>query len=268
MIRLKHPARSLRTSLFHRSVLALALGAVSTLAAAADIHVVSSGGFAAAYKALAPVFEKKTGHKLISGWGPSMGQTPQAIPNRLQRGEHIDVVIMVGDALDKLVAEGKVSRSEHKLLALSRIGLAVKAGTPRPDISTLDAFKRTLLTAHSVVYSDSASGVFLSTRLFKRLGIDQQMAYKSRMIPAEPVGEVVARGEAEVGLQQISELKPVKGIDIIGPIPESAQQITPFSAGVVVGTHEPKAARELLDFLASPEAVDAIKASGLDPAAH
>lgn len=259
-------ARCVRTSLLQRSVLALALGAVTSLAAAADLHVVSSGGFAAAYKALAPAFEKKTGHKLISGWGPSMGETPQAIPNRLQRGEQIDVVIMVGDSLDKLVAEGKVSKSEHKLLALSRIGLAVKAGAPKPDISSIDAFKRTLLTAHSVVYSDSASGVFLSTKLFKRLGVDQQMAYKGRMIPAEPVGEVIARGDAEVGLQQISELKPVKGIDIIGPIPESAQQITPFSGGVVVGTHQPKAARELLDFLASPEAIAAIKASGLDPA--
>ncbi|MDR6585718.1 molybdenum ABC transporter substrate-binding protein [Herbaspirillum sp. BH-1] len=253
-------------SVLQRSALALIIGAASSLAAAADLHVVSSGGFAAAYKALAPDFEKKTGHKLISGWGPSMGETPQAIPNRLKRGEPVDVVIMVGDSLDKLVAEGKVSRSEHKLLALSRIGLAVKAGTPRPDISTLDAFKRTLLTAHSVVYSDSASGVFLSTKLFKRLGIDQQMAYKGRMIPAEPVGEVVARGEAEVGLQQISELKPIKGIDIIGPIPESAQQLTPFSVGVVVGTREPQAARELLQYLASPAAEAAIKASGLDPA--
>ena len=215
---------------------------------------------------LAPDFEKKTGHKLISGWGPSMGETPQAIPNRLKRGEPIDVVIMVGDSLDKLVAAGKVSKTEHKLLALSRIGLAVKAGAPRPDISNLDAFKRTLLTAHSVVYSDSASGVFLSTKLFKRLGIDQQMAYKGRMIPAEPVGEVVARGEAEVGLQQISELKPIEGIDIIGPIPESAQQLTPFSVGVVVGTKEPQAAKELLQYLASPEAEAAIKASGRDPA--
>ncbi|ADJ62975.1 ABC transporter substrate-binding protein [Herbaspirillum seropedicae] len=249
-----------------RSVLALLIGATSALAAATDIHVVSSGGFAAAYKTLAPEFEKKTGHKLISGWGPSMGETPQAIPNRLQRGEHIDVVIMVGDSLDKLVAAGKVSKTEHKLLALSRIGLAVKAGAPRPDISNLDAFKRTLLTAHSVVYSDSASGVFLSTKLFKRLGIDQQMAYKGRMIPAEPVGQVVARGDAEIGLQQISELKPVKGIDIIGPIPEEAQQLTPFSAGVVVGAHEAEAAKELVHFLASPEAQAAIKASGLDPA--
>ncbi len=249
-----------------RSLLTLLIGAASSLAAAADIHVVSSGGFAAAYKTLAPEFEQKTGHKLISGWGPSMGETPQAIPNRLKRGEHIDVVIMVGDSLDKLVAEGKVSKTEHKLLALSRIGLAVKAGSPRPDISTLDAFKRTLLTAHSVVYSDSASGVFLSTKLFKRLGIDQQMAYKGRMIPAEPVGQVVARGDAEIGLQQISELKPVKGIDIIGPIPEAAQQLTPFSAGVVVGARETEAAKELVHFLASPEAQAAIKASGLDPA--
>lgn len=251
---------------FKRVLFALALVSAANLAQAADIHVVSSGGFAAAYKALSPGFEKKTGHKLISDWGPSMGETRQAIPNRLARGEQFDVVIMVGDSLDGLVKAGKVSQKDHELLALSRIGLAVKAGAPKPDISSMDALKRTLLTSHSIVYSDSASGVYLSTVLFKRLGVEEQLKGKARMIPAEPVGNVVARGEAELGFQQISELKPLAGIDIVGPLPEEAQQVTPFSAGIVVGARQPEAARELLDYLASPEAQDIIKQTGLDPA--
>jgi molybdate transport system substrate-binding protein len=251
-----------------QAVLAIAIAAASSLALAADIHVVSSGGFAAAYKALGPGFEKKTGHKLISEWGPSMGDTQEAIPQRLARGESIDVVIMVGNSLDRLVAQGKVSKKEHELLALSRIGLAVKAGAAKPDISTVDALKRTLLTAHSIAYSDSASGVYLSTVLFKRLGIEEQLKGKARMIPAEPVGKVVARGEAEIGFQQISELKPVSGIDIVGPIPESVQQVTPYSAGVVAGTRQPEAAKALIDYLASPEAAEMIRNSGLDPAPH
>ncbi|MBB5390064.1 MULTISPECIES: substrate-binding domain-containing protein [unclassified Herbaspirillum] len=251
---------------FKRVVFALALVSVASWAQAADIHVVSSGGFAAAYKALGPGFEKKTGHKLISDWGPSMGETRQAIPNRLARGEQFDVVIMVGDSLDGLVKAGKVSQKDHELLALSRIGLAVKAGAPKPDISSIDALKKTLLAAHSIAYSDSASGVYLSTVLFKRLGVEEQLKGKARMIPAEPVGNVVARGEAELGFQQLSELKPLAGIDIVGPLPEAAQQVTPFSAGIVVGARQPEAARELLDYLASPEAQDIIRQAGLDPA--
>lgn len=251
-----------------QALLVIAIVTVHGLASATDIHVVSSGGFAEAYKALAPGFEKKTGYTLVSAWGPSMGETQDAIPKRLSRGEDIDVVIMVGDSLDQLLAQGKVSRKDNELLALSRIGMAVKAGAAKPDISSVDALKRTLLTAHSIAYSDSASGVYLSTVLFKRLGIDQYMKGKARMIPAEPVGKVVARGEAEIGFQQISELKPVSGIDIVGPIPESVQKATRYSAGVVVGTKHPEAAKALIDYLASPEASAQIRSSGLDPALH
>lgn len=251
-----------------QTVLAIAIGVASNLALAADVHVVSSGGFAAAYKALAPGFEQQTGHKLISAWGPSMGETKEAIPKRLDRGEKIDVVIMVGDSLQRLIDQGKVSKTDHELLALSRIGMAVKAGAPQPDISTVDALKTTLLNAKSIAYSDSASGVYLSTVLFKRLGIEEQMKGKARMIPGDPVGHIVARGDAEIGFQQISELKPVTGIDIVGPIPDSAQQITPFSAGIVANTTEPAAAKALIDYLASPTATEIIKSTGLDPVPH
>jgi molybdate transport system substrate-binding protein len=234
---------------------------------AAVVRVVSSGGFAAAYRALAPEFERTTGNTLVTNWGPSMGDTPDAVPARLRRGEAIDVVIMVGYALDDLIKQGKVVADSRVDLARSGIGMAVRAGAPKPDISSVDALRRTLLAAKSIAYSDSASGVYISTELFKRLGIAGQVASKSRMIPAEPVGAVVARGEAEIGFQQLSELKPIAGIDLAGPLPPEVQKFTVFSAGIVAGTKEPEAARALITFLASPAAAAAIRESGMDPIA-
>jgi molybdate transport system substrate-binding protein len=181
--------------------------------------------------------------------GPSMGNTPQAIPARLQRGEPADVVIMVGYALDGLIKDGKVSAGSRVDLARSGIGMAVRAGAPKPDISTVDAFKSALLAAKSIAYSDSASGVYLSTELFPRLGIADRLKSKSAMIPAEPVGLVVARGGAEIGFQQISELRPIPGIDIVGPLPAELQKITIFSGGIVSGAQHADAAKALLTFL-------------------
>jgi molybdate transport system substrate-binding protein len=232
---------------------------------AAVVKVVSSGGFAAAYRALAPEFERTTRNTLVTSWGPSMGNTPDAIPLRIQRGEPIDVVIMVGYALDDLIKQGKVIADSRVDLARSSIGVAVRADAPKPDISSVDALRRALLAAKSIAYSDSASGVYVSTELFKRLGIAGQVAGKSRMIPAEPVGAVVARGEAEIGLQQVSELKPIAGIVLVGPLPPELQKITIFSAGIVVGAREPDAARALIAFLTSPTAADAIRESGMEP---
>jgi len=249
-----------------RWIIAASLALLVSLAVADEIHVVSSGGFAAAYRALAPDFERQTGHQLMTAWGPSMGETPQAIPNRLSRGENIDVVIMVGDSLNDLIKQGKVLDADHQLLARSRIGMAVKAGATKPDITTLDGLKQTLLAARSIAYSDSASGVFLSTVLFPRMGIAEQIKDKCQMIPAEPVGQVVARAEAEIGLQQVSELLPISGIDFVGVLPDEAQQITPFSAGVVAGSKETAAAKALIDYLASPAVAPLIRQTGLDPA--
>jgi molybdate transport system substrate-binding protein len=231
----------------------------------AVVTVVSSGGFAAAYRALAPVFERTTGNTLVTSWGPSMGNTPDAVPARIQRGESIDVVIMVGNALSDLIKKGEIIADSRVDLARSSIGVAVRAGAPKPDISSVDALKRTLVAAKSIAYSDSASGVYVSTELFKRLGIADQVAAKSRMIPAEPVGAVVARGEAEIGFQQVSELKPIAGIDLVGPLPPELQKITIFSAAVAVGAREPAAAKALIDFLSSTSAAGAIRESGLEP---
>ena len=235
--------------------------------AADHIYVMNSGGFAEAYKALVPGYEKRTGDTLVSTYGPSMGQTPEAIPNRLQRGESADVVIMVRAALDGLVKQGRVVAGSQTDLVRSRIGMAVRAGAPVPDISSVEGFKRALLGARSIAYSDSASGMYLSKELFQRLGIDAEVAPKSRMIPATPVGLIVARGEAEIGFQQLSELLPVAGIRVVGPIPDPVQKITVFAAGVAVAARSPAAARRLIEYLSSEEAWPAIRRAGMEPVA-
>jgi molybdate transport system substrate-binding protein len=251
---------------------AAALGAPSILllagfAHAAEIKVMNSGGFAAAYLDLTPEFERTTGNTVTTAWGPSMGNAPNAIPVRLQRGEPVDVVIMVGYALGDLITLGKVVADSRVDLARSKIGMAVRAGAPKPDISSVDAFKQALIAAKSIAYSDSASGVYVSTELFQRLGIADELLAKSKEIKSERVGNVVARGEAEIGFQQISELLPVHGIDFVGPLPPELQKLTVFSAGIAVGAKDRGAAKALIEFLASPAAIPAIKKSGLEPIA-
>jgi molybdate transport system substrate-binding protein len=236
------------------------------VARADEIKVVTSGGFTAAYLELVPAYEALTHNKLVTEFGPSMGTTHNAIPIRLERGESIDVVIMAGPALNDLITQGKVRAGSRVDLVKSYIGMAVKAGAPRPDISTVDALKRTLLAAKSIAYSDSASGVYLSTELFPKLGITDQIKAKSRKIEADPVGGVVATGEFEIGFQQISELRPVKGIDIVGPLPPGAQRVTVFAAGIPTTATHPEQAKAFIEWLASPAAYPAIKKSGLEPA--
>jgi len=239
---------------------------VAATARADEIKVVTSGGFTAAYLELVPEYEGATHNKLATEFGPSMGTTHNAIPIRLERGEAIDVVIMAASALDDLIKLGKVQPGSRVDLVKSYIGMAVKAGAPKPDISTVEALKRTLLAAKSIAYSDSASGVYLSTELFPKLGIADQIKGKSKKIEADPVGGVVATGEFEIGFQQISELRPVKGIDIVGPLPPGAQRVTVFAAGIPATATHPEAAKALIQWLASPAAYSAIKKSGLEPA--
>lgn len=238
----------------------------ATAACADEIHVVTSGGFTAAYLELVPQYEAATHNKLATEFGPSMGTTHNAIPVRLARGEAIDVVIMAAPALDDLIKQGKVRAGSRVDLVLSKIGMAVKAGAPHPDISTIEALKHTLLAAKSIAYSDSASGVYLSSELFPKLGVWDQIKGKSKQIPADPVGGVVATGEFEIGFQQISELRLVKGIDIVGELPPGAQRVTIFAAGIPTTATHPDAAKKLIEWLASPAAHEAIKKSGLEPA--
>jgi molybdate transport system substrate-binding protein len=246
------------------AVCALLLAAIG--ARADEIHVVTSGGFTAAYLELVPEYERATHNELVTEFGPSMGTTHNAIPVRLDRGEAIDVVILAAPALEELIKQGKVRAGSRVDLVQSKIGMAVKAGAPHPDISTLDALKHTLLAAKSIAYSDSASGVYLSTELFPKLGIADQIKGKSKKIEADPVGGVVATGEFEIGFQQISELRPVKGIDIVGELPPGAQKVTVFAAGIPATATHAEAAKALIQWLASPAAYGAIRKSGLEPA--
>ena len=249
--------------------LALAAATLLTAAApalAAEIRVMTSGGFTAAFKELVPEFEKATGHKVLPAYGASMGGAPDSIPSRLGRGEPVDIVILAAPALEALIKDGKVAGGSRVDLVHSNMGMVVRPGAPKPDISNLDAFKRAVLEAKSIAYSASASGVYLSTELFPRMGIWEQIKDKSRRIESERVASVVARGDAEIGFQQISELLEVKGADFVGPLPEGAQRTTIFSAGMSATSKEPDAARELIRYFRSAAAAPVIKRAGLDPA--
>jgi molybdate transport system substrate-binding protein len=238
---------------------------LSGAANAAEVRVMISGGLTAAFNALVPEFERQTGDKVLISYGPSMGTTVNAIPVRLERGEAADVLIMVGYALGDLIKQGKVVADSRVDLVKSPIGIAVKSGAPKPDISSADAVRRALLAAKSVAYSDSASGVYVSTEMFQKLGIADEMKDKAKKIPATPVAEIVARGEAEIGFQQISEMLPVPGVDIVGPLPAELQKITVFSAGIATVSKEPDAGKALIRFLGSPEASATIIKSGMEP---
>jgi molybdate transport system substrate-binding protein len=230
-----------------------------------SLKVMISPGFKAAYEELVPEFERKTGHTIVTVYGASMGNAPDAIPNRLQRGEPADVIILASSALADLSKKDKIISSTQVNLARSGIAIAVRAGAQKPDISTLEALKRTLLAAKSIAYSDSVSGVYVSTELFQRLGIADDIRSKCMKVNGM-VGPAVARGDAEIGFQQLSELLPIPGIDIVGPIPAEAQKITMFSGAVAGNSKQPELAKQFLQYLASPAAAPAIKKSGMQPA--
>jgi molybdate transport system substrate-binding protein len=238
-------------------------------ASAADVHVMISAGFHGAYSELGPAFERASGHHLVTTRGPSMGDSPESIPTRLSRGEAADVVILDGGTADELGKRGLV-RADSKLeLARSLVGMVVREGTAKPDIATVEAFRNTLLAAKSIAYSDSGSGTYLSTTLFAKLGIADQIAGKSRKVRGPPSGEsvasVVARGEAEIGFQQVAELIHVAGITYVGPIPAELQPMFSFAGALTNTVQQPEAATALLRFLASPEAAPVIANAGLMP---
>jgi len=247
------------------TALGLALGA-SLAASAAEIRVVTSGGFSAAYDQRIPLYEQATGHKVVTARGASIGNAPDSIPSRLARGEQFDIVILADAGLDALTQQGKVQAGSRVDLARSMIGMSVRKGTPKPDISTVDALKQTLLNAKSIAYSASASGTYLSTELFQRLGVADQVKDKAKKIYSERVGAVVLRGEAEIGFQQVSELLPFKELDYVGALPDEVQQRVFFSAGLATGAKEPEAARHLIRYLAAPAAAGIVRSTGMEPA--
>ena len=230
------------------------------------LRVLTSGGLAAALQRLVPAYERAAQVRVTIAYGPSMGATSDAIPNRLDRGDRADVVILAREGLDRLIVNGKVRADTCRDIARSEIAVAVRAGAPIPDISTMEAFRRALVAAKSVAWSDSASGVYLATVLFPRLGLADAMKIKGREIPATPVGRIVAEGKAELGFQQMSELKPVPGITIVGLIPAQAQRVTVFSAGAVDKSSQTQLARAFITYLVSPQAASAIRETGMEPA--
>jgi molybdate transport system substrate-binding protein len=240
-------------------------------AAAAEVRVMISAGFYGVYSELGPAFERATGHHLVTMRGPSIGDSPEAIPARLARGEAGDVVIIDGSAVDDL-ARRELVRADSKVeLARSLIGMVVREGAAKPDIGSVESFRNTLLAAKSIAYSDSSSGTYLSTKLFSRLGIADQIAGKSRKVRGPPAGEpvaaVVARGEAEIGFQQVSELIHVPGVTLVGTLPDEIQLATFFAAALTRNAQQPEAATALIRFLGSAEAAPVITRAGLTPLA-
>jgi len=249
--------------------LSVAVLSAAGAASADDVHVMISAGFYPVYSELGPAFERASGHRLITTRGPSLGDSPEAIPTRLARGEAADVVILDGGSADELTRQGLVKAGSKVLLARSMVGMVVRAGAAKPDIRSVEAFRKVLLAVESIAYSDSASGIYLSTTLFAKLGVADQVARKSRKVrgppSGEPVAAVVARGEAEIGFQQVSELINVPGVTFVGTIPAELQPEVSFAGALTSTARQPEAARALIRFLASPDAAKTILKAGLTP---
>jgi molybdate transport system substrate-binding protein len=223
-----------------------------------EIQVMCSLAFKAAYIELVPRFERESGMKIASQFVGGVD-----IRKRLREGADADLVIMAGAAIDDLIGEGLVAPGSRVDLVRSKIGVAVRAGAPRPDISSPDALKRALLAANAIAYSSGPSGVYL-VKVFERWAIPAGKLKQSA--PGVPAGDIIAKGDAEIGFQQISELMPVKGIDYIGPIPEEIQHVTIFSAGTSARAKQGEAAKALTRFLTSRDVVPVLAKHGLDPA--
>ena len=261
----------MKTNSFVRCLSTLGVAAVLMVgaASAADVRVMISAGFYGVYSELGPAFERTSGHRLITTRGPSMGDSPEAIPTRLARGELADVVILDGGIAEELGNKGLVRADSKIQFARSLIGMVVRAGAVKPDIGSVEALRNTLLAAKSIAYSDSGSGTYLSTTLFPKLGIADQVVGKSRRVrgppSGEPVAAVVARGEAEIGFQQVAELIHVPGITFVGTIPTEVQPMVFFSGAVTSAATQPEAAAALIRFLSSADAAPVIMKAGLTP---
>jgi molybdate transport system substrate-binding protein len=262
------PRHSFELTRLRRGALVCAIAAlVSVTVSAAELRVMTSGAFTAPYLELAPQFEQAMKVKVVTVT-TTMGTGEESIPSRVQRGEAVDVLILPEATLDELIRVGKVVAGTKVALARSAIGMATRTGAPRPDISSVDGLKRTLLQAKSVAYSASVSGDYLVNELFPRLGIADEMKSKSRRIDRERVGAVVARGEAEIGFQQVSELLPVPGIQYVGPLPDEVQRITIVAAAVATDSPNGQIAAALIRHLSAPNAESAIIKYGLEPLPH
>lgn len=255
-----------------RRAAAIACGflAVATSVKADEIKVLTTGILKGAFTEIAKDFGKESGHKVSMSWGPSSGNSPEASPVRIRNGEPVDVLIMVDTAMNGLIQEGYFAATERKDVAVSKIGVAVKAGRPSPDISTPAALRQALLNASSIGYSEGASGSYVASVLLKKLGIADEVAARSKVILGRQfVGEAVAHGDVEIGIQQLSELRLEPGVTVVGPLPDELQKLSVVSAAVSAKAGNPEVARQFVAFLSTRAAIEAIRKSGLDiPAAE
>ena len=233
---------------------------------ASELRVMTSGATTAAHLALAPEFERQSGAP-VRTLATSTGLGANSIASRVRRGEAVDIVMLSRAALDELVADGSIVAASVTDLARSSVGMAVRAGAPKPDISSVAALRETLLRARSIAVSPQVSGVYLTTELFPKLGIAAEMAGKTQRVEQGRVAAVVARGEAELAFQQISELLEVAGVDIVGPLPAEVQRVTVFSAGIVAKSAAAGGGSPVHRLLAVAAGLRAMRASGLDPIA-
>ena len=242
-------------------LLLLALAALAPAGAlGAEVKLIASNAAKEAVLDLIPAFEKLSGHKVTVIWAGT-----EAITKRISGGEVVDVVLIAAPNIDKLISEKKLVEGSRTNIAKSGIGIAVRAGLPKPDISSGDAIKKAVLDAKSVAYSSGPSGFYIA-ELFKKMGIAEQIKDKVRQTPSGvQVGEVVARGDADLGFQQISELLHVKGIHYLGPLPPDNQHLTIWSTGIHSAAPSPDAAKALVKYLSGPDAGASIRKAGMEP---
>jgi molybdate transport system substrate-binding protein len=245
-----------------KTALTIAVAALllSGAAGAAEIKVLSTQATEEAYKELVPQFEKASGHKVTTVFTGTLGAM-----KRLSDGESYDLLIMSRQSIDELTKSGKVVAGSRTDIAKSGVGVAVGKGKPKPDISSVDALKKTLLSAKSVGYSTGPSGVYVIT-MFQKLGIADEIKGKLKQTPTGVfVGSIIANGDVEIGFQQVSELTFFPGIDYVGPLPAEVQLITVFSAGMAAGAKQADAAKSLMSFISAPAAAAVYKKHALDP---
>lgn len=233
---------------------------VSTLTNAAEINVLSTQATEEAYRELVPQFEKATGHKVTTVFTGTLGAQ-----KRLADGETYDMIIMSAPSIDAQIKAGKVIAGSRIDIAKSGVGVGVPKGAPKPDISTTEALKKTLLAAKSIGYSTGPSGAYMVS-LFEKLGLADQVKEKLKQTPTGVfVGTIIASREVEIGFQQVSELSDFPGVDYVGPLPADVQNTTVFSTGMIVDAKEAEAAKALVKYLTSPEAGSAFKKRGMEP---
>jgi molybdate transport system substrate-binding protein len=253
----------MKSHMYVAAIVAAVLG-YGSQANAAEIKVLSAGAFKQVVLALVPGFEKQTGHKVTVDNG-----TAGELEKRIEGGEAFDVTVITPGVVDKLTAAGKIAAGTKTTLASVGVGVMVKAGAPKPDISTVDAFKKAVLDAKSVAYIDpksgGSSGVYLE-KLFEKMGIADQVKPKAKLKNGGYVADLIKSGEAELGIHQISEIVPVKEVTLIGPLPKEIQNVTTYAGGLSAAAKEKDAAAAFLKYLAGPDAAAVLKSKGMDAA--